>query len=140
MVRCPFMTFKLQIKDNLPFVQMQVQYKDKEMMLRNVLVDTGSASSILKGELVREIGIKPEPEDILGSVRGVGGSEFVYIKLVDLLSIGDLIVEDFKIDVGEMDYGFDIDAIIGMDFLKKTGAIIDLHNYSIRKIKLDKTK
>ena len=55
------MTFKLQIKDNLPFVQMKVQYKDKEKMLKNVLVDTGSTSSILKGELVREIGIKPEP-------------------------------------------------------------------------------
>jgi len=133
MVRCSFITFKLQIKDNLPFVQMKVQYKDKEKILKNVLVDTGSASSILKGELVREIGIKPEPEDILGSVRGIGGSEFVYIKRVDLLSIGDLIVDDFKIDVGEMDYGFDIDAIIGMDFLQKTGAIIDLHNCSISK-------
>ncbi len=84
--------------------------------------------------MVRGIGIKPEPEDILGSIRGVGGSEFVYMKQVDLLSIGDLIVENFKIDVGEMDYGFDIDAIIGMDFLQKTGAIIDLHNYKISKL------
>src|SRR5690554_6576872 len=129
MVRCSNMITELQIKDNLPFVQMKVQYKNKEKMLNNVLVDTGSASSILKGELVRDIGIKPEPDDILGRVRGVGGSEFVYIKQIDLLSIGNLIVENLKIDIGEMDYGFDIDAIIGMDFLQKTGAIIDLHNY-----------
>ena len=72
MVRCSNMITELQIKDNLPFVQMKVQYKNKEKMLNNVLVDTGSASSILKGELVRDIGIKPEPDDILGSVRGVG--------------------------------------------------------------------
>ena len=39
----------------------------------------------MKGELVKEIGIKPEPEDHLSSVRGIGGSEFVYIKQVDLL-------------------------------------------------------
>jgi predicted aspartyl protease len=132
------MTSKLEIKDNLPFVKMKVKYKDKEKLLNNVLIDTGSASSILKGELVKEIGIKPEPEDPLGSVRGIGGSEFVYIKEVDLLSIGDLKVKNFKIDIGDMDYGFDIDAIIGMDFLQKTGALIDLHNYCISKNKIER--
>lgn len=82
MVGCPDMTSKLEIKDNLPFVKMKVKYKDKdkEKLLNNVLIDTGSASSILKGELVKEIGIKPEPEDPLGSVRGIGGSEFVYTR------------------------------------------------------------
>jgi hypothetical protein len=79
---------------------MKVKYRNKEKVLKNVLIDTGSASSILKGELIEEINIKPEPEDLLGSVRGVGGSEFVYIKQVDLLSIGDLEVYNFKIDIG----------------------------------------
>ena len=135
MVGCSDMTYRLEIKDNLPFAKMKVKYRNKETTLKNVLIDTGSASSILKEELVKEIDIKPEPEDTLGSVRGVGGSEFVYIKQVDLLSIGDLEVESFKIDIGEMNYGFDIDAIIGMDFLQKTGAIIDLHNCTISKYK-----
>ncbi|PTX17787.1 retropepsin-like aspartic protease [Halanaerobium congolense] len=112
---------------------MEVGYRDKEKSLDNVLIDTGSASSILKAELVEDIGIKLEPEDTIGSVRGVGGSEFVYIKKIDSLSIGDLNVEDFKIDIGEMDYGFDIDVIIGMDFLQRTGAIIDLDKGTIGK-------
>jgi len=133
MVGCWDMTVRLEINDNLPFVEMKVKYRNKEKVLKNVLIDTGFASSILKGELVEEIYIKPEPEDPLGSVRGTCGSEFVYIKQVDLLSIGDLEVENFKIDIGEMNYGFGIDAIIGMDFLQKTGAIIDLHNFTISK-------
>jgi len=134
-VGCSDMTYRLEIKHNLPFVKMKVKFRNKETTLKNVLIDTGSASSILKEELVKEIDIKHEPEDTLGSVRGVGGSEFVYIKQVDLLSIGDLEVDNFKIDIGEMNYGFDIDAIIGMDFLQKTGAIIDLHNCIISKNK-----
>ncbi|MDI3548254.1 MAG: hypothetical protein PWR10_1906 [Halanaerobiales bacterium] len=80
------MIYKLKIIDNLPFVEIKVKYKEKEIILKNALIDTGSARSILKGELVEKIGIKPEPHDLLGSVRGVGGSEFVYIKQVDLLS------------------------------------------------------
>jgi hypothetical protein len=71
------MTLNLKIINSLPFVTMEVGYRDKEKSLDNVLIDTGSASSILKAELVEDIGIKLEPEDTIGSVRGVGGSEFV---------------------------------------------------------------
>ena len=58
------MTYRLEIKDNLPFVKMKVKYRNKETILKNVLIDTGSASSILKEKLVKEIDIKPEPEDV----------------------------------------------------------------------------
>lgn len=126
------MICKLRIIDNLPFVELKVKYKEKEMTLENALIDTGSAKSILKGKLVEKIGIKPEPQDILGSVRGIGGSEYIYIKKVNTLAIGDLQVDDFKVDIGEMDYGFNIDAIIGMDFLQETGTIIDLNVLCIK--------
>jgi len=51
------MTCKIKIKDNLPFVQMKLKYKEKEIILKKVLIDTGSATSNLKGEIVKEIGI-----------------------------------------------------------------------------------
>lgn len=38
---------------------------------------------------------------------------------------------DFTIEVGVMDYGFDINGILGMDFLIETGAIIDLARMEI---------
>lgn len=37
-----------------------------------------------------------------------------------------MIVSNLKLDVGAMDYGFDIDAILGMDFLKKAKVVIDI--------------
>lgn len=52
--------------------------------------------------------------------------EFVFTKRVDSLAVGQLQVNDFQVEVGAMDYGFDIDGIIGMDFLIQVGAIIDL--------------
>ena len=91
------MICKLRIIDNLPFVELKVKYKEKEMTLENAHIDTGSAKSILKGKLVEKIGIKPEPQDILGSVRCIGGSEYIYIKKVNTLAIGDLQVDDFKV-------------------------------------------
>jgi hypothetical protein len=40
--------------------------------------------------------------------------------------LGELQINDFEIEVGAMDYGFEIDGIVGMDFLTQVGAIIDL--------------
>jgi predicted aspartyl protease len=125
------MKYPINIIDNLPFTKLDINYKGEKLELQNVLIDTGSSKSILKDKLVKKIGIKPEPDDILGSIRGVGGSEFVYIKQIDLVAIGDIHVKNFKIDIGEMDYGFEIDGIIGMDFLITTNSIIDLKNLYI---------
>ncbi|MFW5992369.1 MAG: retropepsin-like aspartic protease [Halanaerobiaceae bacterium] len=131
MVGDKIMKYPIKIVDNLPFIKLKINYRGNNMILENVLIDTGSAKSILKEGMVKRIGIKPEPDDVLGSIRGVGGTEFVYIKQVDSIAIGEIQVEKFKVDIGEMDYGFDIDGIIGMDFLIETNSIIDLHNLLI---------
>ena len=34
-------------------------------------------------------------------------------------------MDDFEAEVGEMDYGFEIGGILGMDFLRSARAIID---------------
>ncbi len=126
------MKHPIKVINNLPFVQVKIRHNNKELILDNALVDTGSAKSILKEKIVEKIDIKPEPEDILGSIRGVGGKEFVYIKQIDLLSLDNICIQNFEVDIGEMDYGFDIDGIIGMDFLLKTNSIIDLNNLIIK--------
>jgi hypothetical protein len=48
------------------------------------------------------------------------------------LSLGELQVNDFRIEVGAMDYGFDIDGIFGTDFLVQVGAVIDLSRLEVR--------
>ena len=45
---------------------------------------------------------------------------------------GDLDVNRFEVEIGAMDYGYNIDGIIGVDFLMQVGAMIDLANLEIR--------
>lgn len=75
---------------------------------------------------VDELGITIEKDDTIETILGVGGVEFVYKKNIDSIKLEDLEIRDFKIEVGVMDYGFDINGIIGIDFLKKVGEIINL--------------
>lgn len=116
----------LRIEENLPFTSLKIWHQDKSLELNNVLVDTGSASSILKLDLVEGIGIKAEPYDILGTITGVGGSELVYLKTIDSIEIGNMSIQDVEVDIGVMDYGFSIDGIIGMDLLLRMKTLIDL--------------
>jgi hypothetical protein len=41
-------------------------------------------------------------------------------------------VPDFEIEVGAMDYGFPADGILGLDFLLRAGALIDLRQLEVR--------
>jgi hypothetical protein len=45
--------------------------------------------------------------------------------------LDNFILKDFNVEVGSMDYGFEINGILGMDFLLATGIKIDLKNLLI---------
>jgi hypothetical protein len=79
-------------------------------------------------DIVEKIGLIDEAGDTIYRISGVGGSEFVFLKVIDSLKIGNLEVNDFTIEIGAMDYGFELDGIVGLVFLKKVGEIIDLEN------------
>lgn len=122
---------KLDLKYGLPFCRVTLVHNGKSIVLDNILLDTGSGGTILKMNKVDEIGITIEDDDIIESISGVGGSEFVYKKNIDCINVGDLEVEGFTIEVGVMDYGFEINGIIGMDLLNEIGAIIDLDSMKL---------
>ena len=101
----------------------------------NVLVDTGSGGTIFSTDFVEKIGITPRPDDAIHHVYGVGGSEVVYMRRIDQILVGGYSHHDLEIEVGGMDYGFEISGILGMDFLLAAGAQIDLANQEITFIK-----
>jgi len=119
---------EIRICEGLPQVAMRLLYRDRRLDVENVLLDTGSASTIFSANRLLDIDLRCDPTDILNRIRGVGGTEFVFSKRIDRLSLGDLTVAEFEIEVGAMDYGFsfELDGILGMDFLEQVGAVIDL--------------
>ena len=52
----------------------------------------------------------------------------MFTKTVERIAVDEIFVSNFLIEVGLMDYGFELDAILGMDFLMATSASIDLKN------------
>ncbi len=122
---------KLLLKDNIPFITAKVAYKGAVIEIPNILIDTGSDSTIFSTDIVAAIHIVPSPRDILHTIRGVGGAEVVFRRTIDYLQIGSYRVPNFTVDIGGMDYGFEINGILGMDVLTQAGAVIDLQHMTI---------
>lgn len=101
------------------------------MEIPNVLIDTGSGGTIFAADDLSNIGITPQDDDTLRHIYGVGGSEVVFVRQVEQLQVGDFTYRGLEIEVGGMDYGFDIHGILGMDFLLAAGARIDLQQLTL---------
>ena len=123
---------KITIKGELPYITAQLIYRGRRILFGNVLVDTGSGGSVFQADRLLDEGLDIEPTDRIREIRGVGGSEFVVSKRIDQLRLGDFYVEDFEIEIGAMNYGFEIEGIVGMDFLLQVGAIVDLDRLVVR--------
>jgi len=110
----------------LPFVAIVIEFRGQRLKLDNVLIDTGSASTLLNADIVREIGIIPEKDDTVETIRGVGGVEYVYTKIVNSIVFGDAVTKDFQVEIGSMQYGMEMNGIIGFNLLKLVKAKIDV--------------
>jgi hypothetical protein len=123
---------KIRLEHGLAYVEAALTFRGRSLSLRDIILDTGSASTIFSADRLLEIGVVPEPADALHRLRGVGGTEYAFTKRLDLLAVDDMKVPDFSIEVGAMDYGFPADGILGLDYLLRIGALVDLRRLELR--------
>ena len=83
---------------------------------------------IINADRAADAGIYVGPNDNLRRLRVVGGHEHVFTRHVDRFAIGADGVDGFELEIG---YGFAIGGILGMDFLRAVGAVIDLGRSTI---------
>jgi len=122
---------RMKIEDGLLLTDMELIFGGQSLLLKRVLVDTGSGSTIISTDLAESIGIIAEENDMIYRISGVGGSEFVFSKRVDSIKIGEIEVGNFPLEVGAMNYGFDLNGIIGLDFLQQIKAIINIDKLTL---------
>ncbi|MGE6576840.1 retropepsin-like aspartic protease [Paenibacillus xylanexedens] len=119
----------------LPFISIKLEFRGEVLQLEKVLLDTGSASTLLNADVVREVGMVPEENDLVEIIRGVGGIEYVYTKSLDSITVDGTTINDFQVEIGNMDYGLEIDGILGFNFMKQTGVVI---NANLMELSIDK--
>ena len=125
-------SIKLTEIHDLPFVTVTVAHQKDQLDIPNVLVDTGSGTTVLSVDWVRKIKITYTLQDDLYTIRGVGGREAVFLRELDYLQVGEYCMRHFDVEIGGLDYGFEINGILGMNFLKRAGAVINLQEMKLQ--------
>ncbi|MEW9924073.1 aspartyl protease family protein [Clostridium butyricum] len=113
----------LRYQHKLLFCSLNLTIDNQLLHLENVLLDTGSATTLINSDYIHFDG-----NEELVNVHGVGGYESVLMKPFRSISINDSTVHDVLLCVGEMDYGIHIDLLIGLDLLKTLNADISIKN------------
>ncbi len=119
-------------RNGLPFVAVELTHKERTLLPGDFLIDTGSAGTMVDVEYALELGLDPGSQDEITRIRGVGGAEFVYLKIIDWIVAGPLVATKLVVEVGVTPSSFGFGGILGMDFLSATNAIIDLRNMELR--------
>ena len=119
----------LNLKNGLIYIDATLAHGNSSVTIKNTLVDTGSSSTVISRDIAHTLGLKPEPTDIINSVQGIGGSETVIEKKIDAIEIDNVAAANFNIQIGAMNYGIEIDAIIGLDLLTACRTVMDLNDY-----------
>src|SRR4051794_324458 len=103
---------KIRLEHGLVYVEAILTFRGRILPLSNVILDTGSASTIFAADRLLAMGFVRELADAVGRFGGVGGTEFVFTRGLDRLVVGEMGVDGFEIGVGAMDYGFPADGIL----------------------------
>lgn len=125
---------KIKIVNGLPIIEVLFTYQNQSVLLRNVLLDTGCATTIFDIDIIEPTGLTIDP--VKGrAVRmyGVGGqSELSFQQIVHSLQLNHHIINDFVIQLGQTKEPYGFDGILGVDFLSALQLNIDFKDMVVR--------
>ena len=123
---------EVEYKGGLLFTSIGISFRSNSKIIDNIVIDTGAAESIISPDVVEDIGVFAEQGDSINSFYAAGGSLHNYFsKQVQEVSLGEVRLNNIRMDFGVIDPKGNINGLLGLDLLMEIGAIIDLKELSI---------
>src|SRR5690554_5059782 len=116
---------QIEYRDGLLFTEVEVLYNGKRKRITNIVVDTGASKTLISQDSVDDIGIRVKREDEVVTSYGIGGKEYVFVKKIDKVSVGDYSAEKIPLEFTVIQYE-DINGLLGLDLLMDAGFNINL--------------
>jgi predicted aspartyl protease len=88
-------------------------------------IDTGSSETVIRPEVIDDLGYSPRDGEAITTVRAALGKEHGYTLRITRFAALGYAASDFRVHVFDLAEGFGIDGLIGLSFLRR-------FNYTIR--------
>lgn len=116
---------RIKYKYGLLLVDVTLNYNGKSKRIKNMVLDTGAARTLISQDAVDDIGLKVDLNDRIVTYFGIGGKEYAFRKSIDNIQIGDYVIKNIEVDFNDFGYE-DINGLLGLDLLMAAGFTIDL--------------
>lgn len=118
---------KLVLKNGLLYTSVALRHEGKSVIVKDVIVDTGAFHTIIAADYLEAMDVGFSDDDELVKASGYGGTVCYSVrKKIDLIECGNISVKDIKLDFGEIDPNERVNGLIGLDYLRAAGIILDL--------------
>ncbi|WP_349239138.1 hypothetical protein [Petroclostridium sp. X23] len=95
-------------------------------------MDTGAFHTIILADYLAELDVGFSDDDKLVKACGYGGIEYSSVrKRINRIEMGDIFLENIKLDFGVIDPKERVNELVGLDFLKQAGLVIDFVELNI---------
>jgi predicted aspartyl protease len=118
---------RLEFKNGLLYTDIKIIHENKSIVVNDVIVDTGASHTIISPDYLEKLDVGFSENDTIVRASGYGGTiEYSVRKSIDRIECGDIILEDIRLDFGDIDPSERVNGLLGIDFLKASELIIDL--------------
>ncbi|SDZ17020.1 gag-polyprotein putative aspartyl protease [Evansella caseinilytica] len=112
----------LVLEERLLLTEMRISSGSRFLDLKRVAVDTSAEKTIVSAANAKALGMLAEED-----VTDQGG----VTKTCSSISVGPLKIKDFPVDIRELSEAGKLDGVLGLDFLKRVGAKINLDSMTL---------
>ena len=124
---------QLRFKNGLLYTDIKLAREGKSIIVSDVIVDEGASHTIILPEYLEMMDVGFSEDDTIVKASGYGGSiQYSVRKSIDKICCGDNVVNNIRLDFGEIDPYERVNGLLGLDFLREAKLIIDLSNETIK--------
>lgn len=117
---------KIEYVDGLLLTSLTLIYRGHALTIDKLVIDTGASHTLLSADTVADIGVYFETGDEIITAFGIGGEESCFRKTFDSIQLGNLNIDNYKLDVGSIHEKLAINGLLGLDLLMEANIVLDL--------------
>lgn len=122
---------EIESRDGLLFVSLTLTHAGGMETIRDLVLDTGAAQSIIDLSAVRKLDMSSTREDEFVFMAGIGGRESALRKRIDHLQFDSYHMENTHLDFAYLDAHPGINGLLGSDILMGGRFVIDLDRMEV---------
>jgi predicted aspartyl protease len=123
--------YSVERRDYLFYVRAAFGGRDNRSNVVRLLVDTGARNTVLPSQLLEDCGYDLKSPMRRVRIAAAGGVLQVPIMEVSWFSCLGMKIQSFEVIALDLPRSSGIDGLLGMDFLTKIGAIVDIEKMQI---------